>query len=156
MDRYTTETTNAASLVATDGTLRRRLGAGWHFTRHLGEMLVAMFAGMGLLSLAVGALGEPPGYSNPLVEYGLMGAAMALPMVGWMRFRGHTWADGAEMSAAMIAPMLALALPSALGIGGPSGHSLMMLAHVAMIAGMVALMLVRRDRYAHGAHHRHA
>jgi hypothetical protein len=30
----------------------------------------------------------------------------------------------------------------------------MMLSHVAMIAGMAALMVYRRDRYAHGTHDR--
>ncbi len=115
-----------------------------------------MFVGMGLLGAATAVLGEPPGYANSLVKYGLMAVAMTLPMVGWMRFRGHAWADCLEMTAAMAVPMLALALPSGLGLGGPDGHSLMMLSHVAMIAGMVALMLARWDRYAHGAHHRHA
>ncbi len=144
------------SLVGTRGPIRHRLGAGWHFTRHLAEMVVAMLAGMALLGVAIGALGEPPGYANPLMELGLMGASMCIPMVAWMRFRGHTWADGLEMTAAMLLPMLALALPTALGFGGPTGHSLMMLSHVAMIAGMVALMLYRWDRYTHGAHNRHA
>lgn len=32
----------------------------------------------------------------------------------------------------------------------------MMLSHVAMIAGMVALMLYRFERYAHGSHGRRA
>jgi hypothetical protein len=155
VNQYSTGTTEVAIAADVRGPIRRRLAPGWHFTRHLGEMVIAMFAGMGLLGLAIGALGEPPGYANSLVKYGLMGAAMALPMVGWMRFRGHRWGDGLEMTAAMVLPMLAVALPSALGLAGPTGHSLMMLAHVAMFAGMVILMLFRWDRYAHGAgHHR--
>jgi hypothetical protein len=32
----------------------------------------------------------------------------------------------------------------------------MMLSHVAMVGGMVALMVYRWDRYAHGARDRHA
>lgn len=156
MNQYSTGTTEVAIVADARGPMRRRLAAGWHFTRHLGEMVIAMLIGMGLLEVAIGVLGKPPGYANPLVEYGLMGAAMAIPMVAWMRFRGHHWADGAEMTGAMVLPMLALALPSALGVGGPAGHTLMMLAHVAMIAGMIALMLIRWDRYAHDAHHRHA
>jgi hypothetical protein len=37
-------------------------------------------------------------------------------------------------------------------ISGLSEGSLMTLSHVAMIGGMIALMIYRRDRYAHGAH----
>jgi peptidoglycan/LPS O-acetylase OafA/YrhL len=87
-------------------------GAGVRFTRHLLEMVVAMIAGMAVLGVAIGVLGEPPGYANPLVEYGLMGAFMSAPVVAWMRCRGHSWSDGLEMTAAMLVPMLALVLPA--------------------------------------------
>lgn len=134
--------------------LRSRLGSGLRFARHLLEMVVAMMVGMGMLGLAVGVLGEPPGYANLLVEYGLMGAFMAAPMVAWMRFRGHSWSDGAEMTGAMVSPMLALALPVEMGVAVPglSEGSLMMLSHVAMIGGMALLMIYRFDRYANGTH----
>jgi hypothetical protein len=138
------------------GRVRSRLVSGWHFTRHLLEMVVAMLAGMAVLGVAIWLLGEPPGYSNLLVKYGLMGASMATPMVAWMRHRGHSWSDGGEMSAAMLSPMFALVLPVELGVVGLTGHALMMLSHVAMIGGMVALMIYRWDRYAHGAHDRRA
>jgi len=139
----------------TGGQARRYLGAGWRFTRHLLEMVVAMIAGMAMLGVALGVLGEPPGYTNPLVEYGLMGAFMSAPMVAWMRHRGHSWSDGLEMTAAMLVPMLALVFLVELGVArfvpGLSGQSLMMLSHGGMIAGMVVLMIYRFDRYAHGA-----
>jgi flagellar biosynthetic protein FliP len=136
----------------TVGRIRRRLVSGWHFTRHLLEMVAAMMAGMAVLGVVIWALDEPPGYANPLVEYGLMGACMSAPMVAWMRYRGHSWSDGLEMTAAMLLPMLALVLAVELGVAGPTGHTLMMLSHVVMIGGMVALMIYRRDRYAHGPH----
>jgi hypothetical protein len=140
---------------------RLRLGGGWRFARHLLEMVVAMMAGMAVLGVALWVLGEPPGYdAHPLVEYGLMGASMTAPMVAWMRHRGHSWYDGLEMTAAMLIPMLALVVSVELGVAryvpGLSEHSLMMLSHVAMIAGMVVLMIYRFDRYAHGAHGRRA
>ena len=135
---------------------RLRLGAGWRFARHLLEMVVAMMAGMAALGAAIWALGEPPGYANPLVEYGLMGASMVAPMVAWMRYRGHSWSDGLEMTVAMLAPMFALVLPVELGVVGLSSDSLMVLSHVAMIGGMVVLMIYRFDRYVHGANGRRA
>jgi hypothetical protein len=155
----TCEVAEPATTVApeVDGTLRRYLGMGWRFTRHLLEMVVAMMAGMLVLSVALVMLGEPPGYANnALVEYSLMGASMAAPMMGWMRYRGHSWKDGLEMTAAMVAPMFALVLPVELGVAGYvpglSEDSLMMLSHVAMIGGMVALMIYRWDRYVYRAH----
>src|SRR5918995_1443233 len=88
------------------------------------------FEGMG-----PAVLGEPPGYANLLLRYGLMGAFMAVPMVAWMSYRGHAWSDGLEMMAAMLAPMFALVIPVELGVAGSvpglSEDSLMMLSHVA-------------------------
>ena len=138
----------------TGGRVRGRLASGWRFTRHLLEMVVAMMLGMGVFGLALAALGEPPGYANLLVRYGLMGAFMAAPMVAWMHHRGHPWRDGGEMTAAMVVPMLAPVALVELGVAVPglTEGSLMMLSHVAMIGGMVALMAYRFDRYAHGAH----
>jgi len=148
------EHTGTAS-PTTGGQVRRYLGAGWHFTRHLLEMVLAMGAGMVVLGVALGVLGEPPGYANLLLRYGLMGAFMSAPMMAWMRYRGHQWSDGLEMTVAMLAPILALVLPVELGVAryvpGLSEGSLMMLSHVAMIAGMVVLMIYRFERYAHGA-----
>jgi hypothetical protein len=138
------------------GQAYRYLGAGRRFTRHLLEMVLAMGAGMGVLGVALAVLGEPPGYANLLLRYGLMGAFMAAPMVGWMRYRRHSWSDGLEMTVAMLAPMFALVIPVELGVAGYvpglSEVSLMMLSHVAMIAGMVALMFYRFERYAHRAY----
>jgi flagellar biosynthetic protein FliP len=140
-----------------DARFRRYLGAGWSFTRHLLEMVVAMMAGMVVLGAAVGLLGQPPAYAdNALVEYALMGLFMSAPMVAWMRYRGHSWTDGMEMTAAMLVPMFALVLLVELGVVGLSEHSFMVLSHVAMIGGMAALMLFRPDRYVYGAHGQHA
>ena len=134
----------------------RDRAAWWRYTLHLAEMVVAMLAGMAVLGAADAALGALPGSDRPLIQYAWMGVFMAAPMVAWMRRRGHTWADGAEMTAAMLVPMFALVLPVELGVALPglSAHSLMVLAHVAMLAGMAALMVYRWDRYAGGAHRR--
>lgn len=142
------------------GPVRSCLSAGWHFTHHLLEMVVAMIAGMALLGVMVGVLGEPPGYANLLIRYGLMGLFMSAPMVAWMRYQGHSWWDGLEMTVAMLVPMFALVLPVEFDVAryvpGLSDQSLLLLSHVAMIVGMVMLMIYRWDRYAHGAHRHRA
>ena len=61
------------------------------------------------------------------------------------------------MMAGMLVPMLA---PVALveldaAVPGLSEGSLMILSHVAMIGGMVALMVYRFERYAHRTHDHH-
>ena len=139
----------------TGGQVLRYVVAGWHFTRHLLEMVIAMVAGMMVLGVAVGILGEPSGEVNLLVEYAFMGASMSAPMVAWMRYRGHSWTDGLEMTAALLLPMFALVLSVELGMAELSEHSLMGLSHAAMIGGMALLMLYRWDRYVHGAHGHH-
>jgi hypothetical protein len=133
------------------GRVRSRLVSGWRFTRHFLEMVLAMMIGMGAFGLALAVIGEPPGYANLLVRYGVMGAFMAAPMVAWMRYRGHSWSDGGEMTAAMLVPLLAPVALIEMGVAVPglSEGSLMVISHVAMIAGMVALMVYRFERYAH-------
>lgn len=145
----------------TGGQAHRYLRSGVRFMRHLLEMVVAMFAGMALLGVALGVLGKPPGYdAHLLVRYCLMGAFMAAPMVAWTRHRGHSWTDGLEMTLAMLLPMFALVVPVALGVAryvpGISAASLPIFSHAAMIAGMVVLMIYRVERYTHGTHGRHA
>jgi hypothetical protein len=137
------------------GSLGARLTSGWHFARHLLEMIVAMLIGMGLFSIATMLLGHPPGDDTLPGGYAYMGLAMALPMAAWMRVRGHRWSDCWEMAGAMLVPFFALVLPVALGMGiipELNARTLMVPAHSAMIGGMILLMVYRRGRYAYGSH----
>jgi hypothetical protein len=58
------------------------------------------------------------------------------------------------MTLAMLVPMLAPVALVEMGVAVPglSEGSLMMVSHVTMIGGMVALMVYRWNRYVHGAH----
>jgi hypothetical protein len=134
------------------GQAHRYLVSGWRFARHLLEMVVAMVVGMAVLGLTLAVLGEPPGYANFLLRYGLIGAFMSAPMLAWMHHRGHSRKDGMEMTVAMLALVIPVEVSVAKYVPGLSEQSLMMLSHVAMIAGMVVQMVYCRDRYAHGAH----
>jgi hypothetical protein len=128
------------------GQAHRYLVSGWRFARHLLEMVV----GMAVLGLTLAVLGEPPGYANFLLRYGLIGAFMSAPMLAWMHHRGHSWKDGMEMTVAMLALVIPVEVSVAKYVPRLSEQSLMMLSHVAMIAGMVVQMVYCRDRYAHG------
>jgi hypothetical protein len=109
-----------------------------------------MFAGMFALGLPVAALGWD---IDPIeLELLYMAFIMSVPMVAWMRHRGHGWAPAWEMTAAMFVPSFAaIALLWAGIVEG--GHTPMMIQHVAMFPAMLAVMLLRRSEYTgHAAH----
>jgi hypothetical protein len=118
------------------------------FALHFGEMLLAMVAGMvvlgGIVELALAASHTSLSTS---VSAAVMGFNMTVPMVAWMRYRGHGTRESAEMAGSMIVPT---ALAIALGLAGVlSGHAVMMVQHVVMIPAMLGVMLLRYDHYAH-------
>ena len=131
------------------------------FIRHYVEMVVVMFAGMvvlgvpaeaGLQTIGSGASGLQD--DAPALVFLGMAATMTVPMVAWMRYRGHRWQPTLEMAASMIIPtLIAIAL---LAAGVLSFGALMGLEHVAMLLGMLVAMLFRLDEYTSHAHHTHA
>jgi hypothetical protein len=74
-----------------------------------------------------------------------------MPMVAWMRVRGHAWRHAVEMSIRMLAPWaLVLAL---VGVGaGSVAPWLVYLDGPAMLLGMLAVMLVQQSRVGWRAH----
>jgi hypothetical protein len=141
---------HGSATLSVDAGLAGRSGSRRAFARHFGEMLVAMFLGMGVLgglaALGFAALG---GSSSDLpggVRVTLMGIYMTVPMVLWMRYRGHAAARNAEMAMSMVVPTLAaavLAFAGALGTGAA-----LAVQHVVMIPAMLGVMLWRYEEYA--------
>jgi hypothetical protein len=70
-----------------------------HFVRHYVEMLLGMLVLGGPAMLALGAAGvssaELKAEAPALLLLG-MGVTMTVPMVAWMRHRGHGWAPSNE------------------------------------------------------------
>jgi hypothetical protein len=97
-----------------------RRGSKRAFARHFGEMVVAMFAGMlvlgGLAELAFAAAGSSLSDQSGGAQVMLMGLNMTVPMVLWMRYRGHTRARNAEMAMSMIVPSVAAAILAWAGV----------------------------------------
>ena len=128
------------------------------FIRHYIEMVVVMFAGMIVLGLpgeaALKALGSGTSELRddaPAVVFLGMAATMTIPMVAWMRYRGHRWQPTLEMAASMIIPTLV----ASVWLTVLSFEALMGLEHVAMLLGMLVAMLLRLDEYTSHAHHTH-
>jgi hypothetical protein len=121
------------------------------FARHFGEMLMAMLLGMlvlgGFAELAFalfgGSLSDQPGGTQVM----LMGFNMTVPMVLWMRHRGHAAARNVEMALSMIVPSLAAAALAWAGVLA-SGAALG-IQHAVMIPAMLGVMLWRYQDYAH-------
>jgi hypothetical protein len=117
------------------------------FLRHYAEMLIAMFAGMMVLGgLASALFGADDWAAEPMLLG--MAVSMSLPMVAWMRFRGHGWAPAWEMTAAMFIPSVGAIL--LLRAGAFDSDGAMIVQHVAMFPAMLIAMLLRRDEYTHG------
>ena len=136
--------------MTTVKTLANRPAA--HFARHYVEMVLAMFAGMIALGIPAGvALG---GFGINLTEDAPaaillgMGITMTVPMVAWMRYRGHAWAASNEMAASMMVPTLGVVALLAGGLVDDT-HALLVIQHVVMFPAMLAVMFLRLDEYAH-------
>jgi transcriptional regulator GlxA family with amidase domain len=118
------------------------------FVLHFVEMALAMELGM-LIFMPLASF-----IPAALQQIG-MALFMAWPMVAWMRIRGHAWRHGLEMAAAMLVPWAAVLVLVALG----AATALPWLKQAdgpAMYLGMLGIMLVRRDHYAHGGAHQHS
>jgi fatty acid desaturase len=78
------------------------------FALHLGEMLIAMLLGMVVLGGAIeGALalfGASLSDAPTSLAAAVMAINMTVPMVWWMRHRGHPVQHNAEMAGSMVIP----------------------------------------------------
>ena len=127
-----------------------------HFIRHYLEMLAAMFLGMFVLGMpalvGLGAAGvssaELRADAPALLLLG-MGVSMTVPMVAWMRFRGHDWQASSEMAASMLVPTAGVIALLGAGLVNDIG-TLLMAEHVVMLPSMLVAMLLRREEYSHG------
>jgi hypothetical protein len=129
------------------------------FIRHYIEMLIAMVLGMFVLGIPLAGLLGVAGidvstWESDAPELMLLGMAftMSVPMVAWMRHRGHGWAPAWDMTASMFIPSFAAIALLWGGLVEDSG-TLMTIQHVAMLASMLAAMLLRLAEYtSHGTH----
>ena len=125
------------------------------FIRHYLEMVLAMVVGMVALGVpaeaALQALGTGTSEledSAPAVVLLGMAVIMTVPMVAWMRYRGHGWRPNAEMAASMFLPSFGAVAVLAAGLA--DFGTAMVAEHVVMLPAMLVAMLLRVDEYSHG------
>lgn len=133
----------------------KKTGAGvGRFVLHFAEMWIAMTVGMAIfvpVRLALVAQGYAALVDSASIDYeAWMGVFMAVPMVAWMRMRGHGWRMGTEMAGAMLGPIAAVLVLCALGVPDVLPWFSTRFAGPAMAIGMVAIMLYRREHYTSG------
>ena len=130
------------------------------FALHFFEMVLVMMLGMCALgvvfrefhSLILGGGFAAAWDDHVLLAAFAMAFNMTVPMVLWMRYRGHSWERCGEMALAMNLPLLgALAL---YGLGAIPAQGVLGMQMMLMIPAMVGAMLYRRDEYSapHTAH----
>jgi hypothetical protein len=122
------------------------------YARHYAEMVVAMLVGMMALGMPVdmalrGAGVELADEAPGALLLG-MGITMTVPMVAWMRYRGHGWPASNEMAASMMIPTIGVIALLAAGLVEDTG-TLLVIEHVVMLPAMLAVMLLRWDEYTH-------
>ena len=124
------------------------------FLRHLLEMTLAMMIGMCVLGMAFRALHvalfgtgfDDAWHQHTELTVFAMTFNMTLPMVLWMRHRGHSWLRCGEMAAAMF--ILGFALLTLFWVGALSAQAVLPLEMALMIPVMVGVMLIHFDEYA--------
>jgi hypothetical protein len=147
----------AAYRIARALTVGPPLGSVWHFVRHLGEMLLAMVVGMALFGapfsgilVAAGTSFEEALETAPELIALVLMFNMTVPMVVWMRHRGHSPGRVAEMAGAMLAVGMAacvLLWASLIESTAICGAECAL-----MIPVMTAVMLLHRREYSRPAH----
>jgi hypothetical protein len=126
------------------------------FARHYFEMVAAMVLGMVVLGVPATAVLGAFGVSMSELHHDVpalmllgMTVTMTVPMVAWMRYRGHGWPASNEMAASMFIPTFGVIALLAAGSVTDIG-ALMTIQHLAMLPAMLAAMLLRVDEYAGG------
>ena len=128
------------------------------FVRHLLEMILVMMIGMCVLGAAFRGLHVlvfGSGYAAAWSDHVLLAATamafdMTVPMVLWMRYRGHSWERGGEMAFAMNVPLPPLLV--LYGLGAIPARGVLGLQMLLMLPAMLLLMVYRREEFS-APHH---
>ncbi|MEV4120260.1 hypothetical protein [Micromonospora sp. NPDC049645] len=146
----------ADSATAVPSTVSPATGGTRRLLWHLGEMALAMVAGMLLLAPLWDVAGDASGLTGalgrPEVAALVMATNMTVGMTVWMRYRAHQWRGVGEMAAAMYVPFLLLLVPYRAGL--LDGDGLLLGGHLLMVPAMV-LVSVRHRHQTPAVPHRH-
>jgi hypothetical protein len=124
-------------------------GHTFGFWRHFVEMIVAMaigmFVGVAVYLIAIAMTFEEALVRHPITILLVVAISMTVPMVVWMRHRGHGWRSCAEMAAAMVIPVIPFLCLVWFNV---TDSALCGAYCAASVAAMLGLMRYRRSEYA--------
>lgn len=126
---------------------------GRHFLRHFlemsGVMLVGMLVAAVIFMYFVNLTIERITWEEALIRYPVqslvvVAIGMSLPMLPWMRYRGHSWRSSYEMAAAMALPVIPFICLALIDIvkGAQCG-----LYCASAFVAMLVVMLIRPGEY---------
>ena len=122
-----------------------------HFLRHLLEMVLAMMVGMfagGVVFVSALGITVDQAVQDHSVSFVVtMAFSMTVPMVAWMRYRGHAWDRSLEMGAAMVVPAIPLICLRLADVVGPICGPYCLFS----VLAMVGVMVYRRSDYSGGS-----
>jgi hypothetical protein len=132
------------------GQRRSRGRFGRHLLEMIAAMMAGMFAGAAIFLAIVGVTWDEALVRYPAQSLLVVAAGMTVPMMAWMRYRGHSWHNCAEMAAAMVVPVIPLLCLVWFGVtkSAPCG-----LYCAVTIVAMLGVMVYRRGEY--GIQQRH-
>jgi hypothetical protein len=115
-----------------------------HFAEMLAAMSVGMFLGSAIFVTVVGMTWDDVLVRYPTAILLVMAISMTVPMVVWMRHRGHGWRSSSEMAAAMVVPVV----PFLCLVWFDVTKSALCGAYCGVtVVAMLGLMLYRRSAY---------
>jgi hypothetical protein len=135
-------------------TIHSAAAATGRFLLHFLEMGIAMGIGMaifGPFKVVLVDQGDTALLDRSSIDYQFwMNLFMVVPMVLWMRTRGHRWRHGAEMGGAMVIPTACVLLLYRVGVSDVLPWFTTSLTGIAMLGGMIGYMLYRHEMYTGG------
>ena len=150
-----TKQVNSSHSVQVPGVAARTGYFLWHFVEMCLTMCIGGIALNVLFFWGAAQIGYPDLFERfPEFSLLLIGINLALPMIAWMRFRGHDWRPTLEMASTSI--ILVILLIGAAWLGIISRSSQLELLKRFACAVMLIPMLFRLDLYTgHHAGHQH-
>jgi hypothetical protein len=110
----------------------------------LGAMAIGMLAGAAVFLSIVQVTWDEALLRYPVQALLVMAVSMTVPMLAWMRYRGHSWRDSLEMASAMVLPVIPFVLLVAFDV---TKGSFCQLYCLATVLAMLGVMFYRRDEY---------
>ena len=110
-------------------------------------MMVGMFAGGVVFVSALGITVDQAVQDHSVSFVVAMAFSMTVPMVAWMRYRGHAWDRSLEMGPAMVVPAIPLICLRLADVVGPICGPYCLFS----VLAMVGVMVYRRSDYSGGS-----